>query len=459
MSKFESVEKIMNIKKHFLLNFSSSVIISFILFFLTQSSQVNAHLSEQETTSPFDDVIAYVERDGDIYLHIGKTNQIIQLTFDANKHYYSTPKFSPNGQFLGFLKSDNEKGGTTYDLYIMELETKQAKKLAENVDDWGGFDWAPDNKSIAFGYSIEKACMDYDQTETYGIGEVSIETNQIKEIITPSSPNSPMKKPEYSFDGKFLSFETYPCFSAGFNAGIFDFSSGETSMIGSREIDWSPNQNEIIASNDVMSGEVGDLSLFSANQTTNEIIFESNEFFIADPHWSPKGNLVALRYHTLSGGMYLYSDETTEWEDKLVIMDIINGQIYDICTTEEIWGCRFITWAPKGDQFFFYEEDKGQIDYYLYSLESKQKISFPEISEGGLDWMSYELLPDSVSPTPTSPVEDVFIEPSLEVSTETPQNLKPVETSDNQVLLFLGIGLIGMSFLVAIILFIFKRLK
>lgn len=449
----------MKIKKHYQFNFTWFVAFSVVFLLLSMSFQVSAHLSEQETISSFDDVIAYVERDGDIYLHIGQTNQIIQLTFDANEHYYSTPKFSPNGQFLGFLKSDNEKGETTYDLHIMELETLHTKKLVENVDDWGGFDWAPDSKSIAFGYSIEKACRDYEQTETYGIGEVSIETNLVKEIITPSSPNAPMKKPEYSFDGKYLSFETYPCFSAGFSAGIFDFSSGETTMIGSREIDWSPYKNEIIASNDVMSGEIGDLSLFSANQTTNEIIFESSEFFIADPHWSPKGILVALRYHTLSGGMYLYSDETTEWEDKLVIMDIENSQTYDICTSEEIWGCKFIAWSPGRNQFFFYEQDQGQIDFYLYSLESKHKISFPELSEGGLDWISYELLPDVFLPTSTPPVEDEFIEPSQEVSIETPQNINPVETSNNQILLFLGIGLIGMSFLIAIILFIFKRLK
>jgi len=130
--------------------------LSIFIFMLFSFSLLNANRFGQEIPPTFKGVIAYIERDGDIYLHIGNTNQIIQLTFDANEHYYSTPKFSPNGQFLGFLKSDNQKGETTYDLHILDLETKQTKKLVENVDDWGGYDWAPDSKSIAFGYSIKK---------------------------------------------------------------------------------------------------------------------------------------------------------------------------------------------------------------------------------------------------------------------------------------------------------------
>jgi Tol biopolymer transport system component len=433
--------------------------LSIFIFLLSSFSPVNANRVTQDTPPTFQGVIAYIERDGDIYLQIGETNQIIQLTFDANEHYYSTPRFSPNGQFLGFLKTDNQKGETTYDLHIMDLETRKTIRLAENVDDWGNYDWAPDSKSIAFGYSIEQACHDYELTEPFGIWEVSLETNEMKEIVSPSSPNAPMKKPEYSFNGKFLSFETYPCFSAGFNVGIMDISNGETFMIGSREYDWSPHQNTIISSNDVTGGGNGELSIISPNQSVEDNLLESNKYFIADPHWSPDGKWIALRLHTVSEGMYIYSDETTEWEDKLVILDVESSQTQEICTGEEIWGCKFISWSPDGNQFVYQDKNQPQIDWYLYSLDSNQKYYFPEFGESDLDWMSFNLLPQSFLPTPEPTNQEVIIEPITEIHPESTQAVEMEETTTNRIPLILGLGLIVLSIIFAIILFVLKQSK
>jgi len=431
--------------------------VSILILLLSNFYPVSANRLEQEKPQIFQGVIAFIERDGDIYLHIGNSNQIIQLTFDADQYFYSTPRFSPNGQFLSFFKTDNLKGETTYDLHIMDLETRKTTRLAENVDDWGNYDWAPNSKSIVFGYSISKACHDYDQTETFGIWEVSLETNEIRELIAPSSPNSPMKKPEYSFDGKYLSFETYPCFSAGFNVGIMDINNEKTFMIGSREIDWSPHQNNIIISNDVFSGGSGGLSTISLDQSVEETLFESNDYFIANPHWSPDGKRIALRFHTVSEGMYINSDEITKWEDKLIILDVESGKTQEICTGEEIWGCRFISWSPDGNQFVYQNKNQPQIDWYLYSLDSNEKNYFPEFGESDLDWMSFDQLPQSFLPTPEPSIEEVIIEPSPEVRSETTQTVEMEETTRNLIPLVLGFGLLALSIIFAIILIVLKK--
>lgn len=425
------------------------------------TSSVQAKNLEPPAQEQIEGVIAYIEVDGDIYLLFGNTNERFQLTSDANQYYYNSPKFSPNGRYLAFLKSDPQKGESKFDLNVMDLETRETKRLVENVDDWGNYDWSPDSQSLVFGYSIEVACHDVDQETTFGILQVWLENGEIKELIPPASPNAPFKKPAFSYDGKWISFESYPCFSEGFNVNTRNLSTNETFGFGISEINWSPDQNSLALTRDVWAGGNGGLSITTPDQDQEQLIQEAGELAFGDLHWSPDGSWIAVREHTKTDGMFIITDEneTLVWEDYLVLHRSDGSQNLQICSSEEIWGCHFVAWSPDGRQFIYQVITQNNIDWYLYTLATNETTSLPEFGDSDLDWMPISRLPQSFFPT-AEPTQQLIapqptITPSGTVVPEIPNKL-----NFQSILPFLcGIGLIFASIILVFVLVIVKRKK
>lgn len=464
----------MQSKTHFYrINVFISFVLSLIVILISLSANpVDAKGLGLQQPHRMDGVIAYVELDGDIYLFLGETGERIQLTADANQYRYSIPRFSPDGRYLAFLKTDPEKGESRYDLHVMNLETKETKLLIENLDDWGNFNWSPDSRSIVYGYRFEMLCQAPDQTSTYGIWQVQLDTGAAREIVSPRTPSAPLKSPEFSFDGNWLSFESFPCFSEGFQLQTIEISTDQIYDFGFGEADWSPNQNRLAWSQEVWAGGDGGIVLLSPNQGEKQTIQEAGNLSTGDPRWSPDGQWIAFRRYTFTDGLYIFSDEMTTWEDYLVIARVDGSEQKMVCSSEDIWGCRMVEWSPSGSQIIYTVNKDDTVDWYLYTLSTGESVNLSEFGEGGIDWMPSSRLPQVNLPTvePTQVAEPA--QPSKsEVDPEplmTPTALvdnHPETTSigintiiGSSIVICGGAGLILLS-VVAVIFFVIKRKK
>lgn len=423
-------------------------------------------------TKSIEGVIVYIELDGDIYLYVGDTGERVQLTTDANRYRYNLPKFSPDGRHLAFLRTNPEAGESRFDLHVMDLTTKAVRRLVENVDEWGNYNWTPNSESIVYGYAFEKICQSPDQTKTYGIWQVQLETGVTQEIIPPRSPNEPLKSPVFSFDGRWMSFESFPCFSEGFQLHTMDLSNNQVYNFGFAEADWSPNHNRLALSQEAWAGGEGGVMLVTADQAGMQILQEAGNLSSGDPRWSPDGEWIAVRQYTLTDGMFMFSDEITSWEDHLVLIHTTGNQLKIVCSSEEIWGCRMIEWSPSGSQIIYTVLGAEKVDWYLYILSTGESINMPEFGDGGIDWMSSEQLPRiyfpaveaGQQPVTTQPAASgVDKEPPTQQQAQTDKSPQEIPSGLNAIIapwIFIcgGVGLILLS-VAAIIYFAVKRKK
>lgn len=425
----------------------------------------NAKASPLNTQAGYqiDGVIVYVELDGELYLLVGDTGERIQLTDDANIYRYILPKFSPNGQYLAFLKSNPEKGETVFNLHVMDLSTKETRVIAENLDDSGGYDWAPDSQSIAFGFSFDMLCRAPDQTETYGIWQVQLDSGMIEEIIPPEKPYIPLNNPEYSSDGKWLSYESFPCFSEGFQLHTFDILTNNRYEIGSlAESDWSSDQNWLAYSLDNWDGGYGAIVFGTADLSDRQILLKSSNVSFGDPNWSPDAQMIAIRQFPLIEGPFIPDDIIASWEDQLIYFNLTSKEEYIVCSSREIWGCRMVKWSPSGNQLIYTVHSESTVKWFLYTIANGESTSLPEFGNGGIDWISSDHLPQTHYPTVeikqadmptqiTTLVPDQVINPDIE---EDPISF--FSSLGSLIVICGGIGILLLS-VVLIIFFILKQ--
>lgn len=353
-------------------------------------------------------VIAFTDVDGNLYLYIGETNETIPLTEDAVDMGYTFPRFSPDGRYLTYL-AENKSGG---DLYLMDLETRVSELVAKQVGYWGNYDWAPDSKSIVFGFSTEKSCQAPDQDSTKGIRQYSLETKEKKEIIPPFNANIPLNKPRFSVDGSWISFQSYPCFSEGFALHTRNMATGEiyNAEIGA-ESDWSPVENLLALTDYTWGGGNGNLDLSSPDLSQMDVITAPAGLQFGDPHFSPDGDWIALRSFTFTQSMFISEEEMANWQDDLILLSLKDGYQLDVCNSREMYGCGFVSWSPDGNQLIFYTNEQKESRWYVYNITTNEYVEIPPFglvryeSQGGyLDWVPIEGLTESfrtgATPTP-----------------------------------------------------------
>lgn len=373
----------MRIKNHmkFLISQTFSIILIIGFFLITYGDVYAEEGIENDSPDEIEGVIVFIEIDGDIYLIDGKIDQRIQLTNDANLYKYLSPKFSPNGRYLTFLRSDPEKGESYYDLFLMDLSDKSIKRIVNNIDNWGGYNWAPDSNSIIYGHPLYVACNSPEQKSTLGIWEFQIKSGESKELVSPSSPNAPLMDPVYSFDGTWLKFASYPCFSEGRNNHTINLKTGEKfSFDGS--IDWEPNQNKL----GWCEWGGNDLLEIDPNMNQNRVLFQAENMTCQNLHWSPDGKWISMRLSTITENIYFIEGEYSDWVDQLVIAKSDGSQHRIICTSNEINACPFVTWSPTGDQIIYQKMEQDNYEWILYDLRTQNLTTLPDFGTGGMDW-------------------------------------------------------------------------
>ena len=83
---------------------------------------------------------------GELYL-LNKNNLIIRLT-DNNRHD-DNPSLSPDGRKIVYLSGD-ELDTLSWEIYVMDLNTRQVTRVTDNTVGDGHPDWSPDGAKIVY---------------------------------------------------------------------------------------------------------------------------------------------------------------------------------------------------------------------------------------------------------------------------------------------------------------------
>lgn len=434
----------------------------FFSFFLCSYSHgictINEELGLVSKTN-FEGVIAYVGVDGDIYMLFGETGQRIQLTNDADQYYYRNLQFSPDHHHLAYLKSDPQKGEFRFDLHVMNIADKMTRMLVEDVEN---YDFSPDGQSIAFGYAMSINCQAADKNTARGIWEVSLVTGQLEELI-PASANTPNDSPAFSFDGQWLSYREYPCFSSGFITHVWSVESHKDIKLGIGDLNWVPNDNLLTWSEDTSwsGGEIAGVIMRSPDQQDDQLIYQDKNMTALASVWSPDMNWIAIVLGTPieSGGFF----DPSEMEHRLVLVQPDGSQMREISSALD-FGFRLI-WSPNSEQLIFTTNSQERPDWNLYGLQTQEIIGLPDFGVGGLDWASTIELPQP-TPTEIKPTQTEFKPTQTKTETSNSEILAtesapqaPIKSSKSKVLLLIigGIGLILISGVILLLVLLSAR--
>ena len=135
---------------------------------------------------------------GELYL-LNKSGQIIRLT--NNNRHENNPALSPDGKKVAFHGGDINNS-LTWDIYIINLETKEETKLTDNEVLDGHPDWSPDGSKIVFAsfrntYGAPSATAD--------IYVININGTGLTQLTNSSWEDN---DPEWSPDGTKIGFKS-----------------------------------------------------------------------------------------------------------------------------------------------------------------------------------------------------------------------------------------------------------
>jgi dipeptidyl aminopeptidase/acylaminoacyl peptidase len=125
---------------------------------------------------------------------------------DGNRIAYTATDPEPEA-----LKARNKKYGEfeivdadhrMTHLWVLDVATKEARRLTEGAFTVGGFDWSPDGTAIAFDHRVND---DPANGGTADISIVTVATGAVRALVTQDGPDT---NPVWSPDGTRLAFDT-----------------------------------------------------------------------------------------------------------------------------------------------------------------------------------------------------------------------------------------------------------
>jgi len=99
------------------------------------------------------------------------------------------PVISPDGKYLAYIS----KGDKSYELFIMDLESKEERQLTSNEFDEVYPSWSPDGTKLAFMAAQEK--------ENWDIFTIDVTTGQIFRVTTDPAVDA---NPNWSASGEIV---------------------------------------------------------------------------------------------------------------------------------------------------------------------------------------------------------------------------------------------------------------
>jgi dipeptidyl aminopeptidase/acylaminoacyl peptidase len=311
--------------------------------------------------SPNGELVAYVVRaanwednsyHSEIWLADVKSGETRQLTNNPKKSSTS-PAWSPDGRTLAFGTDRDEKR----QIYAIDPQGGEARKLTSAEEGVGSFAWAPDGKSIAFTSTDPKTDADKEREKTYGDFDVIGEGYRMSHL--------------WLFD--VASKKARRLTSGAFTVGQFSWSPDGTRIAFDHRIN-SANAN----------GGSADISIVTvADKSVKHLVTQDGPD--SGPVWSPDGSKIAFESY-MAKPFYFYTNRV------IAIVPAAGGPIEAISTAFDE-DAAIVRWTPAGIYFSAQQRTNG----YLFSIDPVTRVV--KTYKAADQWMAgaFSITPDGHS--------------------------------------------------------------
>jgi Tol biopolymer transport system component len=273
----------------------------------------------------------------ELYLMNDDGTDARRLTYNSMED--NNPAFSPDKKRIAFHRASDPTDFTSYEIYVLDLETGKETRITENAYLDGHPDWSPDGKRLVFAR--------FETGDYADLYIVDLETGEETQLT--DTPLYDENDPEWSPDGKYIAYK----------------STQHTNQSGREEIY-------------LMNADGTD-----ARRLTNTTGWQSDH----DPSWSADSRYIYFeRYEGGSVPWYMIQDTyyfLTNWQE-LVPWNVYRVDLEG--TEERVTDCSYICWLPVSyrDRIMFLKDDFGLINNTLISIKVEYATIMPDGSNESL---------------------------------------------------------------------------
>ncbi len=317
----------------------------------------------------------------------------------------STPRWSPDGRFLGFLSG---RSGSTQ-VWLLPLEGGEARQLTKVKGGVSSFAWSPDGKQIAFSASLTAEGIKPEGKDEEEKDLLKKFTREVK-VIT---------RLQYKMDGVgfYTDKRSQVCVISVENGEPIQLTSGD---FNHNDITWTPDGKEIIlAANrledaDYFPGHVDLWAVPAAGGELTRLTPGDGKLGASGPAVSPDGKFIAFLATAPDeqgyGPTMLYLLDRTTGALRRLAADLDRGFVNEAITDMPAPGGGRLTWSPDGRWVFGVVSDAGQC--HLVKVGASTGAVVP-VTGGDKAIHAFSLSPDCrraalAYATPTSPA-DVYL--------------------------------------------------
>lgn len=304
--------------------------------------------------------IAYIGEDGNIWLLDRAAGESRQATEDAIPWQsgqdqeqvitYCCPQWSSHDRLLASPRTVGTRAQEGYQylqsLWLYDLSTGESRLLVEDQQAFG-FAWKPGENLIAYSLPIPtEYFLNRSQSPEYaqGIWAVEVDTGDTYELVAPERGFS-LANPEWSPDGRFVSFEEVLAMEGRGQFAYYDFDAQEylawDEVIG--WYDWSPDSQRI-AYDRLAYVATGEERIWIRDRQGGEEQLLSPDYeqgYAHYPVFSPQGDRLAFLAALSGPESYQYT---------LFVIDLPDGEPRDLGMFEQVQN---LAWTPDGERLIF----------------------------------------------------------------------------------------------------------
>lgn len=300
--------------------------------------------------------VAYIGRDGNVWVMGGGEGEARQITNDANANLaadepgvsYHFPNLSSDGRMVAYRRDKGTPGPDymryEYGLWVYDLDTGKSKQVYDQIP--AGFDWKPGAHLLAYGLGVQEGYFtargQVDETLATGILAIDLDSGDSAELVKPERGFA-LSGPVWSPDGRFLSFDEVFYLEGRGNFAYYDFEAQQyiawEKAIGM--YDWSPDSAYLTFDYLTYTATGNERIFLRSREGTEETqLSPETPGYAYHPAISPQGGMVA----------YLSANSVDSPMSILTLQPIQGGELRELGLFESVMG---LNWSPDGRYLVF----------------------------------------------------------------------------------------------------------